>query len=155
MFHLLSYCGMGGKWTTPILLSVKLLTKTWWDKKTTCQVEGLMAKQAPRTSSTPRQESVYNNQNLEETNPTQTRSSADDATCPRPAIGKHVIDMPAERKVGDVLELSSTKTTVNIGTWNVRSLLGSGKSDLLIRGGFKTQPPVDRRLRLVLGGCHC
>ena len=24
-----------------------------------------------------------------------------------------------------------------------------------IRGGFKTQPPVDRRFRPVLGGCHC
>ena len=24
-----------------------------------------------------------------------------------------------------------------------------------LRGGFKTQPPVDRRFRPVLGGCHC
>ena len=25
----------------------------------------------------------------------------------------------------------------------------------LFRGGFKTQPPVDRRFRPVPGGCHC
>ena len=25
----------------------------------------------------------------------------------------------------------------------------------LLRGGFKTQPPVDQRFRLVPGGCHC
>ena len=24
-----------------------------------------------------------------------------------------------------------------------------------LRGGFKTQPPVDRRFRPVSGGCHC
>ena len=49
------------------------------DKKRTCQMGGHLTKQAPRTSSRPRQESVYNNQNREETNPKQTRSSADDA----------------------------------------------------------------------------
>ena len=37
----------------------------------------------------------------------------------------------SDRNVRDVLKLSSAKTTVNIGTWNVRSLLGSVKSDLL------------------------
>ena len=26
---------------------------------------------------------------------------------------------------------------------------------LALRGGFKTQPPVDRRFRPVPGGCHC
>ena len=94
---------------------------------------GRLAKQAPRASSRPRQESVNNNQNREETNPKQTRSSADDAACRKPAIGKHVVDVPADRNVRDVLKLSSAKTTVNIGTWNVRSLLGSGKSDLLVK----------------------
>ena len=39
------------------------------DKKRTCQMGGRLAKQAPRTSSRPRQESVYNNQNREETDP--------------------------------------------------------------------------------------
>ena len=28
-------------------------------------------------------------------------------------------------------------------------------SPVLLRGGFKTQPPVDRRFRPVPGGCHC
>ena len=92
---------------------------------------GRLAKQAPRPSSRPRQESVYNNQNRKETNPKQTRSSADDAACRKPA--KHVVDVPAGRNVRDVLKLSSAKTTVNIGSWNVRSLLGSGKSDLLVK----------------------
>ena len=44
-----------------------------------------------------------------------------------------MVDVPADRNVRDVLKLSSAKTTVNIGTWNVRSLLGSGKSDLLVK----------------------
>ena len=46
---------------------------------------GHMAKQAPRTSSRPRQDSVYNNQNREETNPLKTRSSAYDATHLKPS----------------------------------------------------------------------
>ena len=25
----------------------------------------------------------------------------------------------------------------------------------IVRGGFKTQPPVDQRFRPVPGGCHC
>ena len=88
---------------------------------------GRLAKQAPNTSSRSRQESVNNNQNREETNPKQTRSSADDSACRKPALGKHVVDVPADRNVRDGLKLSSAKTTVNIGTWNVRSLLGSCK----------------------------
>ena len=103
------------------------------DKKRKCQIGGRLAKQAPRTPSRLRQESVYNNQNREETNPKQTRSSADDAACRKPAIGKHVVDVSDDRNVRDVLKLSSAKTSVNIGTWNVRSLLGSGKSDLLVK----------------------
>ena len=47
---------------------------------------GRLAKQGPRTSSRPRQESVYNNQNWEETNPKQNRSSTDYAACRNPAI---------------------------------------------------------------------
>ncbi len=39
--------------------------------------------------------------------------------------------MPADRNEKDVLKLKSAKITVNIGTWNVRSLLRSGKSDLV------------------------
>ena len=44
-----------------------------------------------------------------------------------------MVDVPADRNVRDVLKLSSSKTTVNIGTWNIRSLLGSGKSDVLVK----------------------
>ena len=44
-----------------------------------------------------------------------------------------MVDVPADRNVRDVLKLSIAKTTVNIGTWNVRYLLGSGKSDLLVK----------------------
>ena len=32
--------------------------------------------------------------------------------------------------------------------------LGS-MAEMDLRGGFKTQPPVDRRFRPVPGGCHC
>ena len=39
------------------------------DKKRTRQMGGRLAKQAPRTSSRPRQESVYNNQNREDNQP--------------------------------------------------------------------------------------
>ena len=63
------------------------------DKKRTCQMGGRLAKQAPRTSSRPRQKGVNNNQNREETNRKQTRSSADDAACRKPAIGKRVVDV--------------------------------------------------------------
>ena len=92
---------IGEKWTTPTLLSVKLWTKNMkrQDKKRTCQMGGRLAKQAPRTSSKPRQEGVNNNHNREKTNPKQTRSPADDAACRKPAIGKHVVDVPADWNV--------------------------------------------------------
>ena len=51
---------------------------------------------SPHFLETPPGESVYSNQNREETNPKQTRSSADDAACRKPAIGKHVVDVPAD-----------------------------------------------------------
>ena len=94
---------------------------------------GRLAKQAPRTSSRPRQDSVSNNLNRDETSPLQTRSPAYDATHRKPSNGKCVIEVPADRNERDVLKLKTAKTTVNIGTWNVRSLLGSGKSDLLVK----------------------
>ena len=35
----------------------------------------------------------------------------------------------------------------------VRVMVGTHVNQ--VSGGFKTQPPVDRRLRPVPGGCHC
>ena len=139
---------------------------------------GRTAKQAPRTPSRPRQESVNNNQNREEINhmtkkrkkkhtlqmcadhcgprrtkPWETtRSSADDTACRKPAIGKHVVDVPADRNLRDVLKLSSAKTTVNIGSWNVRSLLGSGKSDLLVKEVAKIEIGCSWSSRVALEG---
>ena len=42
----------------------------------------------------------------------------------------------------------------SLSIW-VQSVLHLPCSWLLIRGGFKTQPPVKRRFRPVLGGCNC
>ncbi len=43
-----------------------------------------------------------------------------------------VTDGPVVRNVRNPLKLNSAKKAINIGTWNVRSLLGTGNADLLV-----------------------
>ena len=98
-----------------------------------CQIGGRLAKQAPPVSSRPRRDNRFStNQNRDETNSVQNRSTIDDGASLNPSHGRRVTDGTAVRNDRDVLKLSNAKKTINIGTWNVRSLLGTGKADLLV-----------------------